>query len=65
MEEGMFITLKEWLCVNEVMDVWGPWVLYKLGSSIAQTISCWLLITEGQIWLWAVLYVMWAWWQWD
>jgi len=65
MGKGMFITLRERLCVDEVMDLWGPWVLDKLDSSMAQTVSCWSLITEGQIWLWAVLYVIWTWWQWD
>jgi len=65
MGKGMFITLRERLCADKVMDLWGPWVLDKLGSSMAQTVSCWLLITEGQIWLWAILHVIRTWWQWD
>jgi hypothetical protein len=65
MVKGIFLTLRERLCVKEVLYLWGSWVLYKLGSSVAQTVNCWLLITEGQFWLWAVLYVIWTWWQWD
>jgi hypothetical protein len=49
MGKRMFLTLRERLCVNEVIYLWGPRVLYKLGSSVAQMVCCWLVISEGQI----------------